>query len=939
MGLFMKKLFFVLALFAISITSAFSQPIKQRSMDELLPFDPNVKIGVLDNGLKYYIRHNKLPENRAELRLVIKAGSVQEDDDQQGLAHFIEHMCFNGTKNFPKNDLINFLEETGLRFGADLNANTGFDRTYYLLTIPLDKPGLLERGFQVLEDWAHNVTFDPVELEKERGVILEEWRLYRGAQERVMKQHYPYIFKNSKYAERLPIGDTAVILNASREAFLRFYKEWYRPDLMAVIAVGEFDVVEVEKMIREKFSRIQMPENFRPRVDYPIPPHKEMLVSIAKDPELPMPNISLIYKFPGRDQSTFGGYRQGIIDNLVNQMLNMRIQEIMRKPNPPFLFAGAGVGDFMAGLAAFNVVSISKTDDILKGLEAVLTEAYRMKQYGFTKSELERVKEATLKNMESALKEKDKTKSADYADEYYRNFYEKEGMPGIEFEYQLYQEYLPMITIEEVNKYAQSLITEGNKVVLVSVPDKPEIKVPTEQEIRSLYAKVSTAKLEPYKDDATDKPLMSKMPKPGKIVEEKKTGKFDIIEMKLSNGARVLAKKTDFKNDEVLFRAWSPGGTSLAKDEDYLSAMFAADIVDEGGISEFSATQLQKMLTGKLISISPSIDELAEGFSGSYAPTDAETFFQLLHLYFTAPRKDEETFKALVSRQKESIRNSKRRPETVFQDTVTAILFNYHPRYMPLNAKDMDKVNLDKAVEFFKDRFADASDFTFIFVGNFDMKELKKYIETYIASLPNKKRNEKWRDLGVNYAKGPLTKEVVKGIEPKSSIRLVFADNFDYNPDNILKLNALMEVFNIRLREVIREDKGGVYGIRAIHRVNQYPNPRYNINIVFGTGPTRVQELINSAFDVINEMQTKDVSDENFTKVKEILKREFETNQKENHFWLNYIYNSDYNKLDVGRLAKYTENIDKLTKNDIKEAAKQYLKKDKIIQFVLNPEQ
>jgi zinc protease len=939
MGLFMKKLFFVLALFAISITSAFSQPIKQRSMDELLPFDPNVKIGVLDNGLKYYIRHNKLPENRAELRLVVKAGSVQEDDDQQGLAHFIEHMCFNGTKNFPKNALVNFLEETGMRFGADINANTGFDRTYYLLTIPLDKPGLLERGLQVLEDWAHNVTFDPEELEKERGVILEEWRLYRGAQERVMKQHYPYIFKDSKYAERLPIGDTAVILNAPRETFLRFYKEWYRPDLMAVVAVGEFDVIEVEKMIREKFSRIQMPENFRPRVEYPIPPHKGMLVSIAKDPELPMPNISVIYKFPGRDQSTFGGYRQGIIDNLINQMINMRIQEIMRKPNPPFLYAGAGVGDFMAGLAAFNVVSVSKTDDILKGLEAVLTEAYRMKQFGFTKSELERAKESMLKNMESALKEKDKTKSADYADEYFRNFYEKEGMPGIEFEYQLYQEFIPTITLEEVNKYAQALVAEDNKVVLVSVPDKPEIKVPTEQEIRSLYTKVSTAKLEPYKDDATDKPLMSKLPKPGKIVEEKKTGKFDIIEMKLSNGARVLAKKTDFKNDEVLFRAWSPGGTSLAKDEDYLSAMFAADIIDEGGISEFSATQLQKMLTGKIINISPSIDELTEGFSGSYAPNDAETFFQLLHLYFTAPRKDEETFKALVSRQREAIRNSKRRPETVFQDTVTAVLFGYHPRYMPLNAKDMDKVNLDKAVEFFKDRFADASDFTFIFVGNFDLKELKKYIETYIASLPSKKRNEKWRDLGVNYAKGPLTKEVVKGIEPKSSVRLTIADNFDYNPDNILKFNAMMEVFNIRLREVIREDKGGVYGIRAIHRVNQYPNPRYTISIVFGTGPTRVEELINSAFEVIDEVQKQDVSDENFTKVKEILKREFETNQKENQFWLSYIYNSDYNKLDVGRLAKYTENVDKLTKNDIKEAAKKYLKKDKVMRFILNPEQ
>lgn len=934
----MKRLFFIIALLAISLSDLFAQPIKQRSMDELLPYDPNVVIGVLDNGLKYYIRKNGKPENRAELRLVVKAGSVQEDEDQKGLAHFIEHMCFNGTKNFPKNELISFLEATGIRFGADLNANTGFDRTLYLLTIPLDKPGLLELGLQVLEDWAHNVTFDQVELDKERGVILEEWRLYRGAQERVMKEHYPVIFKNSKYAERLPIGDTAIILNAPREAFIRFYKEWYRPDLMAVIAVGDFDVKEVEKMIREKFSRIPTPTNYRPREEYPIPPHKETLVSIAKDPELPMPNISVIYKFPGRNQATFGGYRQGIVDNLINTMLNMRIQEIMRKPNPPFLYAGGGVGDFMAGLAAFNLVSISKTDDLLKGMEAVITEAYRMKQHGFTKSELERAKEALMKNMESALKEKDKTESGNYANEYFRNFYENEGMPGIEFEYQLYQEYLPNITLDEVNKYAKSLVSNENKVILVSAPDKPEIKVPTEKEVLDLYNKVAAAQHEAYKDDAVDKPLMAKLPKPGKITSEKNTGKFDIIEMKLSNGARVLVKKTDFKNDEVLFRAWSPGGTSLAKDEDFLSAMFADEIIDEGGISEFSATQLQKILTGKLVSVQPSIDELTEGFSGSYAPNDAETFFKLLHLYFTAPRKDEETFKALITRQKETIKNNKRRPESVFSDSVTAIIYGYHPRYMPLTDKDLNKVNLDKAIEFFKDRYADASDFTFIFVGNVDMKEFRKFVETYIASLPSKKRNELWRDLGINYARGPLYKEVVKGIEPKSAVRLVIADDFDYNPENTLKLNAMMEVFNIRLREVIREDKGGVYGIRAFQRVNQYPKPRYSITIAFGTGPTRVEELISSAIDVMNEMRNKDVSDDNLSKVKEILKREYERSQKENNFWLNYIYNSDYNKLDLGRIAKYNENVDKITKEDIKKTAQKYLKVERIMKFVLNPE-
>jgi len=938
-GIFMKKMLIVFALFMGAFLVAEAQQIQKRSMSDLMPYAPAVRIGVLDNGLKYYIRENNLPANRAELRLVVMAGSVQEDDDQKGLSHFVEHMCFNGTKNFPKNDLINFLEATGMRFGADINANTGFDRTYYLLTIPLDKPGLLEQGFQVLEDWAHNVTFDPEEIEKERGVILEEWRVYRGAQERVMRSHYPYLLYDSKYADRLPIGDTAVILNAPRETFLRYYNEWYRPDLMAVIAVGDFNKDDIEKIIKEKFSRLKNPQNARPRKVYPVGMHKETFVSIAKDKELPMPNLAVLYKHPGRESATYGAYRYGLLDQFVNNMLNMRIQELTRKPNPPFLFAGAFSSEFIASLRAFQVISISKTDDILRGMEAAVTESYRAKQHGFTQSELDRAKTTVLTAVEKAYNERDKSKSEDYAEEYYRNFYEGEAMPGIEYEYNIVKEFHETITLVEVNKYLASLITEENKVIILSAPDKEDINIPTEKQILDAYDRIAKSKLEPYEDDATDKPLMDKKPKPGKITQTKvHKDKFDIVEMTLSNGAKVLVKQTDFKNDEVLFTAWSPGGSSLSGDDMFRDAMLADVIVNEGGISEFRSTTLTKMMAGKIVRLTPSIGPLTEGFNGMYSPKDEETFFQLLHLYFTNPRKDSDAFQSLISRQKESIRNSKRNPESFLQDTIAAVFNGYHPRFMPLVDTELDKVSLDRAMQFYNDRFADASDFTFIFVGAVNLDKLKNMLETYVASLPSKKRKETWRDLGVKHAQGPFTKEVIRGIEPKSTIRLVLSDKFDYKPQNLLHLNAMMEVFRIRLREVIREDKGGVYGIGAMHRVDQFPKPRYSIYIFFGTSVDRVQELIADAKKVIAELKNNPISDEYMTKAKEILKREFETNRKENRFWLNQIYNSDFNRLDLSRLNNFEANVDALTGKDIHEAAKKYLIDDKMMKFILNPE-
>ena len=783
--------------------------VKYSSLDDKLPMNPEVKHGTLDNGLKYYIMENHKPANRAELQIVFMCGSVLEEDDQAGLAHFSEHMCFNGTKNFPKAELVSFLEKTGMRFGADVNANTGFDRTYYMLTIPLDSAGMLENGFQVLEDWASNVSFDPEEIEKERGVIMEEWRVYRGANQRVMKTHFPNLLKGSKYADRLPIGDTAVILHAPRERFMDLYTNFYRPNLTAVIAVGDFDGKKIEKIIKERFSKLKNPANAKERKEYKIPIHKERIVSIATDKELPMAQVQMYIKHPGMDEGTYRTYRDNIVHRIIGQMLSMRMQELSQSKEPPFLAAGGGFGNFLGDIASFSLVSIPKAEGngIINGFEAALKEAYRACQHGFTKTELDRTKEAMLTNMESALKEKDKTESKAYAMECGRNFIEDEGMPGIAYEVALYKKFLPEITIDEVNKVMKSYIKDEGVVVAVSAPEAEGIIVPKEDEILAKIDEVKAMKLEPYVDKVSDKPLFDKELTPGTITSEKKYDKADVKEFTLSNGVRVIYKTTDFKNDEILVRAYSPGGYSNATDDIYLSAEFADAILNNAGIADFTDIELQKMLTGKLVSIAPSIGELTEGFRGMAAPKDFEILMQLVHLYFTNPRLDYDAFDSFISKQKDALKNRDKDPQNALRDTIRVTMSNYHKRERPLTADMLENVDPDDAYDFFRNRYADAGDFTFIFVGNIDEKQLKDFAKKYLATLPTTGRKENWKDLGVKAPKNKLEKKVFKGQEKKSTVYLTMRDDFKYTPENKMELHALVEVLRIQLREAIREEK------------------------------------------------------------------------------------------------------------------------------------
>ncbi len=922
---------------------ALAQNISGYDMSTMIPSKKELKTGTLENGLKYFILPNKKPENRVDLQIVIRAGSTHEDDDQAGLAHFLEHMCFNGTTNFPKDKLVSFLESTGMRFGADVNANTGFDRTYYMITIPLDKEGLLDKGFQVLQDWLSNVSLDPEEIEKERGVIMEEWRLsMANAQGRVQQKHFEAFLKGSKFAKRFPIGDTSIIQHAPKEAFARFYNDFYRPNISAVIVVGDINPNEMETYVKKYFKDIKNPQNPKPRLDFDIPINPTPIVSIASDKELPMPTFMLIFKrkAEGYKDGTYGEYRNNMIKNLFNTVFSYRLAEVSRKSDSPFLYAGGGYDGFLVkDLEAFNLIAVPKLDKINEGYKKVLEEGLRFTRFGVTKSELERAKTEILRAMETNFNERDKTESGALAMELYRHFHEQESVPGIEAEYKLHQDLLPTISAEEVNKVLRPLMADAGLVISASFPEKDGIKVPTESDLLSMYGEVKAMNITPYEDVDASKPLMSTKPTPGKIVSTKEIDKVGVTELTLSNNVKVYLKPTDFKNDQVMLRAYSMGGTSLSSDQDYYSAAMAASIVNESGLGEFDATTLQKMLQGKMANVSPYVSELSEGLTGEASPKDLELMFQMIYLYFNSPRQDDDAFKTFQSQMKESIQNAGSSPDKVFSDSVSAILGGYHLRSMPWTLEMLNEVNHDKALEFYNARFSDASDFTFTFVGNFDRAQIEDLIKTYIASIKSSNTKNNYKDLGVRMPATGFVKEVKKGIEPKSTVRLVLNGTMKENTvEERFALRTLVEVMNIRLREVIREDMGGVYGIGARPSISKYPANEYNVMIYFGTGPDKVKSLITAAKGVINDMKTGAFDDVNIGKVKEIMKREQEVNLKENRYWLNSIYSYLYNGESIENILNTDKMLAKVTKESVEATAKKYLNMSTFKEFVLNPE-
>jgi zinc protease len=920
------------------VTILTSQAQQAFKPDQVLTPDPKILIGTLDNGLTYYIRENHKPEKRAELRLAVKAGSILEDDDQQGLAHFDEHMAFNGTKNFPKQDIINFLEMSGVRFGADLNAYTSFDETVYMMQVPTDSPNVLKKGFQILEEWSHDVSYNDKEIDKERGVVIEEWRLRRGADYRVSMKHIPIELYKSHYADRITIGKKEILESCPHDALRRFYRDWYRPDLMAVFAVGDFNKLEIEKLIKEHFSHLINPKKERERIQFPVPDNKETLVSIATDPELTRASVDVMFKRDTSRQRTAADYRTEIISSIASAMLNERFQELLQKPDPPFIYAYNYDGRFIGPKQVYNLSAGVKENSILGGLEAMVTEVFRVKQHGFTETELERQKIQMLRGMEKIYKERNKTESRPFIDEYIRNFLNNEPIPGIEVELALYQQFLPGISLQDIDTQIREQITEGNRVVTVSAPQKDSVKVPTEAEVLSIMDKVSKEQLDPYIDKVNPEPLIANLPAPSKIIEEKKIASLGVTEWKLSNGARVILKPTDFKNDEILFSAYSVGGTSLVPDKDYLSATFATALIQQSGVGNFDDIALQKKLSGKIVSVGPSIGQLSEGFGGNASPQDIETLFQLVYLYGTSPRKDSTAFTSLITRYKAMLQNRSVSPEAAYTDTNQVTLANYHYRARPMTIALINEINFDKAITIYKDRFADFSDFIFFFVGNFKVDSIKPFVEQYLASLPSLNRKEKWKDIGIEPPKGVISKQVKKGIEPKSSINITFTGPFEWSQQNRYNFNSMLEALNIKLREVLREDKGGTYGVGASGSPSLYPRQEYNISVRWGCDPIRVDELVNAALQQIDSAKLKPFDSAYIEKVRETQRRAYEVNLKQNGFWLNNLRSYYANNEDPEMMLNYPKLVENLTAGAIQTAVKKYFNMENYVKVVLYPE-
>ena len=902
-----------------------------------LPIDSMVTVGKLSNGLRYYIRVNHEPRNRAELRLVVNVGSILEDSSQRGIAHFVEHMAFNGTTHFARQQLVDYLESTGVRFGADLNASTSFDETVYMLTVPTDSAGLLSRGIQVLGDWSHGLTFDPAEIDRERGVVIEEWRRGRGAAQRINDKQFPILFSGSRYAERLPIGNPETIRSVPRKTLVDFYEEWYRPDLMAVVAVGDFDKDSVERMIREQFAGLKSADRSPARTVYPVPPHDSTLVTVATDPEATTSGVAVYYLQPVRQERTVGDYRQELVEDLYNAMLNSRLRELAQRADPPFLGAVSAQGQIVRSSEAYVLSALTSDGGIGRGLTALLTEAERVVQHGFTPTELDRQKRELQRAMERAYDERDKLSSSSLVGEYVDNFLDGDPMMGIAEQWTLTRKLLPGIGLDEVNRLAGRWLRGGSRVITASAPARDSAVVPSGAALVALADSVAGTSVVAYSDSSSTGALVEHPPEPGAVVAEQSIPEIGVIEWKLSNGVRVILKPTDFKSDQLLFQGFSPGGTSLAPDSLFVPARTASSVVAVGGVGRFSATELEKALAGKSVNVSPSIGAYQEGIAGGGSTKDAEAIFQLIYLYFTAPRADTAAFLSYQSRAKALVANRGASPAAAFSDTLEVVLARHHPRAAPLTSATFDRMNLGESLDFYRARFADASDFTFVFVGNIDTTSIKPLIERYVATLPATNREERWRDLGMDYPRGVIHREVHKGSDEKSQTQIVFSGPFKYTRHDVYMLSALVDVLQIRLRDRLREQLGGTYSVAVTANPSHYPRERYAVAVGFGSAPDRVDELTRAAFAEIDSLRKYGPTQSDMEKVKEIELRERESAMRQNGSWLALISSYLHNGWDPRDILAYDDDVKELKASDIRDAARKYLDERNYVAVSLYP--
>ncbi|HEX8359542.1 MAG TPA: insulinase family protein [Longimicrobium sp.] len=908
------------------------------ALDARLPSDTLVRVGELPNGITYYVRPNREPNGRAELRLVVNAGSVQEKDDELGYAHFVEHMAFNGTRRFFQHNMVDFLERTGMRFGPDVNAYTSFDETVYMLTLPTDSARFLETGMDILEDWATGITFDTTEVRQEKGVIVEEWRLGRGAGQRLQDRHLGALFGRSRYGTRLPIGTPESIQRARAEDLRAFYRRWYRPELMAVVAVGDFDPARTEAMIVERFGRIPPADTAAPRrLTYGVTPTPGTRYSIAADPEATSSTVTVVHTAPARARRTVREYRESIVDMLYGGVLSDRLNEVTQLPGAPFLDVSSVSGSLVRTLDAYFLTARFPEGGTERALGALLTEAERAARYGFTPAELAREKAELLRSWEQIQREQGMTTSAQFAGQYVGHYLYGGPILTVETEYRLQRALLPEIRSSEVSARARAWLGSRNRSILVSVPERAGATRPDSARLAAVTDSVSRVRLTAYTETLSTAPLLPDPPAGGQVVSERRIEEVGVTEWVLSNGVRVVMKPTEFRQDEIALAGRSPGGTSLVEDADYLHGATAAAAAQVGGVGSFSVVELGKRLAGKTASVGVEIGEHSESVSGYAAPHDVETMFQLVYLYFTAPRRDPVAWAAYRERAREAFRDRALSPEAVFADTLRSAVTQGNPRARPLTAAAVDSLDLDRALSVYRERFGDAGDFTFYMVGAFQPDSMRPLVERYLGGLPATGRREAPRDRGVRTPAGVVRKTVKRGVEPQARTQVVFSGPVVWERRSVALLRTLADALQIRLRERLREQLGGTYGVAVAASAQREPRPEYRFVVDFSAAPDRLDELSAALFTELEAVKRGGVTEADLAKVREQHRRERETQVRENDFWMNQLVQYDHHGWDLaGIIAPPLSQT--FTPADLRDAARAYLNVERYVQVSLLPE-
>jgi zinc protease len=906
-----------------------------------IPADPHVRVGKLSNGLTYYISRNAKPAKKVELRLAVNAGSVLELNNQRGLAHFMEHMSFNGSKHFPKNELVDFLQQAGVKFGADLNAYTGFDETVYILPIPTDDPTMLDKGLTVLEDWGFNNLFDKNEIEKERGVVLEESRLSKGSYERMSRLYFPRLFNGSAYAERLPIGKDEILKTFKPEALQSFYKTWYRPNQMAVMVVGDIDPATAEKLIVAHFSKFTNPPGgpARPTI-IPIKERTRPEALVVTDEEMTN-TIIQVYNFvkPARKIKTWGDYRKDIVENLVSTLINQRLQELTQQENPPFLFANTGFSEFIRGYNSFNSFAVLSKGSVQDAVNALVEETNRARQFGFLQTELDRAKASLATETEKAYTEKDKTESAGLVEQYIGNFLNGAPLPGITNRYRFIKQALPGITLQEINTIARNMPSTAKAFTLLEAPASMKEQLPDSTQLLQALVAAGNIPVKAYQEKAIGSNLMDRQPEAGTTTTETSNQKLGTTNLSFSNGVTVTIKPTTIKNDEIRLDAWRLGGFHKYPLADKDNAQNAAILVQEMGVKDLSPTDLRKYMAGKTFAAQPYINENEEGIEGNSSVKDFENFLQLIYLYFTQPRKDESLFRSYIGKQKASVEFISKNPQASYQDTLNKIIYNNDPwRPAIPKASDYDKINLGRSLAIYNEIFGNAAGMHFTFVGNIDAVQSKPLLEKYLGALPAAPMQNSYKDVGTRLIKGPADIAIKRGKESQAVINLFFEGATSYNRDNRLQLAALIEALNIEIIEKLREDMSGMYGGGMDGEIVKRPYEHYSVRASIPCGPENVEKLTAALLDIIKNAQEKGVAQKDLDKVKQTWKKQYHVNLQSNDYWLENLSSAFINDDNPENILDYEQKIDTITVAGLKLIAQQYLNTDNMIKSVLYPE-